>query len=38
MIEIKEVDEHFEGFVDGKFIVSGDTYGEVYRDIQEELT
>lgn len=36
MLEIKQVDEHYEAFVDGKFVVSGDTLEEVIRDVYEE--
>ena len=36
MLEIKQVDEHYEAFVDGKFVVSGDTLEEVSRDVYEE--
>ena len=36
MLEIKQVDEHYEAFVDGKFVVSGDTPEEVIRDVYEE--
>ena len=36
MLEIKQVDEHYEAFVDGKFVVSGDTLEEVIQDLYEE--
>lgn len=36
MLEIRQVDEHYEAFVDGKFVVSGDTLEEVIRDVCEE--
>lgn len=36
MLEIKQVDEHYEAFVDGKFVMSGDTLEEVIRDVYEE--
>ena len=26
---------HYEGHVDGEFVVSGDTWNEVYRDLVE---
>lgn len=37
MLEIKQVDEHYEAFVDGRFVVSGDTLEEVIRDVYEEM-
>lgn len=36
MLDIKKVDEHYEAFVDGKFVVSGDTLEEVIRELYEE--
>lgn len=36
MLEIRQVDEHYEAFVDGKFVVSGDTLEEVILDVYEE--
>lgn len=36
MLEIRQVNEHYEAFVDGKFVVSGDTLEEVIRDVYEE--
>lgn len=36
MLEIKQVNEHYEAFVDGKFVVSGDTLEEVIKDVYEE--
>lgn len=36
MLEIRQVDEHYEAFVNGKFVVSGDTLEEVIRDVYEE--
>jgi hypothetical protein len=36
MLDIKKVDEHYEAFVDGKFVVSGDTLEEVIRDVYKE--
>lgn len=36
MLDIKRVDEHYEAFVDGKFVVSGDTLEEVIREVYEE--
>lgn len=36
MLEIKQVDEHYEAFVDRKFVVSKDTLEEVIRDVYEE--
>ncbi len=26
---------HYEGYVNGKFVVSGDTWNEVYKDLSE---
>lgn len=34
-VEIIHVREHWEGYVDGEFVVSGDTYSEVYTDLLE---
>lgn len=36
MLKIKQVDGHYEAFVDGKFIASGDTLEEVIRNMHEE--
>ena len=35
VIEIRHVREHYEGYIDGKFVVSGDTYDEVAKDLEE---
>ena len=34
-VDIIQVRGHYEGLVDGKFVVSGDTWNEVYNDLQE---
>lgn len=34
-MDIIKVHEHYEGRVDGKFVVSGDTWNEVYKDLVE---
>lgn len=34
-IEIRHVSDHYEGYVDGEFVVSGDTYHEVEKDLEE---
>lgn len=34
-VDIINVREHYEGRVDDKFVVSGDTYNEVYHDLEE---
>lgn len=34
-VEIIHVDNHYEGRVCGKFVVSGDTWDEVYNDLVE---
>ena len=36
MLDIEKVDEHYEAFVDGKFVVSGDTLEEVIQELNEE--
>lgn len=35
VIEIRHVREHYEGYVNGQFVVSGDTYHEVEKDLEE---
>ena len=35
IVDIIHVHEHYEGHVDGKFVVSGDTWNEVYKDLLE---
>ena len=34
-IEIRHVMDHYEAFVDGRFVVSGDTFDEVLEDLIE---
>lgn len=34
-IEIRHVMEHYEVFVNGKFVVSGDTFNEVFKDLRK---
>ena len=34
-VVIVHVQEHYEGQVNGQFVVSGDTWNEVYRDLLE---
>ena len=34
-IEIRHVMEHCEAFVDGKFVVSGDTFNEVLEELRK---
>lgn len=34
-IDIKLVDEHYEAFCNGEFLVSGDTLEEVVRELYE---
>lgn len=34
-VRIVHNDGHYEGFVNGEFIVSGDTWEEVYDDLRE---
>ena len=36
-IEIKQAKGHYEGYIDGKFILSGDSYSEVKKDLEEYL-
>ena len=33
--EIRHVMGHYEAFVNGKFVVSGDTFNEVLKDLRE---
>lgn len=35
-IEIRHVMEHYEVFVDGRFVVSGDTLNEVLEELRKE--
>ena len=34
-VNIIHVHEHYEGRVDGQFVVSGDTWNEVYKELEE---
>ena len=34
-LKIKKVGLHYEAYLNGKFLVSGDTYAEAYKDAQE---
>ena len=34
MIEILNINGHYEGYINGTFICSGDTYNEVYNEIK----
>ena len=34
-VDIIQVRSHYEGLVNGQFVVSGDTWNEVYKDLQE---
>lgn len=34
-IEIRHVMEHYEAFVDGKFVVSGDTFNEILEELRK---
>ena len=34
-VDIVHVQDHYEGYVDGEFVVSGDTWKEVYDDLVE---
>lgn len=34
-VEIRHVMEHYEAYIDGQFIVSGDTYHEVEKELEE---
>lgn len=36
-VDIVHVYEHYEGRVDGQFVVSGDTWNEVYKELEERL-
>lgn len=33
--EIKPVKGHYEGYINGDFISSGDTYDECYKELEE---
>ena len=35
IIDIVHANDHYEGLVDGYFVVSGDTWNEVYYDLVE---
>ena len=35
--KIINVHGHYEGYINGKFICSGDTYPEVARELEKEL-
>ena len=35
VVDIVCVRGHYEGFVNGNFVVSGDSYTEVYNDLKE---
>ena len=37
MIEIFNINGHYEGYIDGTFYTSGDTYTEVYNELKESL-
>lgn len=34
-IEIRHVMEHYEAFVDGRFVVSGDTFNEILEELRK---
>ena len=34
-IEIRHVMEHYEAFVDGKFVVSGDTFNDILEELRK---
>ena len=34
-LKIKFVKGHYEAFVNGRFVVSGDTYSEIIRELEE---
>lgn len=34
-IEIRHVMEHYEAFVNGQFVVSGDTFNEVFEELRK---
>ena len=34
-VEIVSINGHYEGLVEGEFVVSGDTWDEVYKDLLE---
>lgn len=34
-VDIRYSYGHYEGYVDGEFVVSGDTWNEVYNDLLE---
>lgn len=34
-VDIRCVNGHYEGYVDEQFVVSGDTWAEVYNDLLE---
>lgn len=35
-IELREVDEHIEAYMDNKFILSGDSIEEVLKELERE--
>ena len=34
-IEVRHVMDHYEAFVNGKFVVSGDTFDEVIKELRK---
>lgn len=34
-VEIRHVMDHYEAYINGQFVVSGDTYGEVKKELEE---
>ena len=34
-IEVRHVMDHYEAFVNGKFVVSGDTFDEVVKELRK---
>ena len=35
MLEILNINGHYEGYINGVFYTSGDTYAEVYNELKE---
>lgn len=35
VVEIRSVYGHYEGRVNGQFVVSGDSYNEIYNELKE---
>lgn len=35
IVDIRSVNGHYEGRVNGQFVVSGDSYNEVYQELKE---